>query len=160
MALTGIETVVDELIAYLKTNLPARVTALAAETPALTLLQVNNGNYHFGDKPDVAGFPALAFLPQRTPVSDDRTDRMSLRHTVGIQVFAQESELPTLTRMLLRYVRAVTEVLVSGRIAKAFSFTLDFSGETWEYSPARVADNAMFLRDALLPVVCWKEEVR
>lgn len=160
MALTGIETVMDELIAYLKTNLPARVTALAAESPTLTLLQVNNGNYHFGEKPDVAGYPALAFLPQRSGIDNDRKDRMSFRHGVGIQVLAQESELPTLTRMLLRYTRAIAEVLVSGRIADAFTFTVDFSGETWEYSPARVADNALFQRDALLPVVCWKEEVR
>lgn len=160
MALTGIEPVIDELIAYLRANLAARVVAVAAEAPVLTMPAPEAADFYFGGRQTYPKYPAIALVPAPSVIKHDRTDRMAIDHTVALGIYVTDPDEETLTRLLLRYARAVMEVIVSGRIAKAFSFQPDFEGQTVDPSPVRVADDALFERDLSLAIRCWKEEVR
>lgn len=160
MALTGIETVVDELITQLRTYLPAQLVIAAAEAPALKMPAIPNEHYHFAEKPDQGAYPAIAFLPTRTPIPFERSGKFEMRHIVVIQPFVEEGNLELLSRKLLRTTVAIARTLVDRR--DAFTFTLRFNeaDDGWDYSPARAVPGSLFRRDAFMPVMCWKEEDR
>lgn len=160
MALTGVETVIDEVVTYLKANLPARCAAIAAGPPVLTLPAPDNANYFFGDRQLIPGYPAVVVAPRPSEIENDRKDRMDFDHVIAVQVFVTDADEELLTRKLLRYTRAVLEVLVDGRIANAFTFTLDLEEQVMDPSSASGPENDLFERSLVLTVQCWKEEVR
>ena len=160
MALRGIEPVIDELIVYLKANLAARVAVVAAEAPVLTMPAPAASDFYFGARQTFPKYPAIALSPAPSPITNDRKDRMDIEHTVTLGIYVTDSDEETLARLLLRYTRAVLEVIVDGRIANTFTFMPDFDGQTVDPLPVRVADDALFERDMVLTIRCWKEEVR
>lgn len=158
MALKGVEGIIDELKTELQANLPARVTALAAEPPALTMPAITE--YAFGDRTNFLAYPAIAIEGDESPVGMDAGQRLRFLHRLSIRLYVQQSDEENLRRLLFRYTRAVVETLIDRRNASAFTFLLEFDGESWRYSPVRGPELGLFARDARLPVVCKRTEMR
>lgn len=162
MALTGIEPIIDELKTQLSTFLPARVATEAALAPALTMPAP--GGYLFDDPQEIPALsvesPVVTVSPRTTEIQFEKARTFNNGHQVSIAIYVMHSDEETLSRLLLRYVEAITKTLLDRMDAAAFSFDVLFDAHTWDYSPQRAKELDLFERDATLPITCWKSEVR
>jgi hypothetical protein len=111
----SIEDTLDSLVAKLTADLPAKITAInAAVTDGHTL-----DNPHLIESNGVGeleGYPTILVLPQDPSEPElDQGVTMLVRHRVAVIVFQIDSDTHALGKKILRYQRAVKEVLLSQR---------------------------------------------
>jgi hypothetical protein len=162
MGFTGLEPIIDKVLVELAANLPAKLAALeAALTPALTLTAPAAAEYTFGERQIHTTYPAIEVFPVTSPVDLDSNDTLIVRNHVGIAIFVRHADAGSLTRLLLRYARAVLEVLADRRAAHAFDpVGVDLNDQVLDWSPTRVAERTLLERDVMFAVRATSPESR
>lgn len=108
-----IEATLDALVSKLNTDLPAKITSLNAEfsdghtldLPALICAGVR----------DTHDYPLVFVLPEETETETDRAGGMIWRHRIRVCSFIAAWEEEAVTRLAIRYQRAVREVCLTNR---------------------------------------------
>lgn len=161
MPLTGMEPILDKLKTELSTYLPARIVTEAALAPVLTMPAP--GDYFFDDRQEMPTLspdsPIVVVAPRTTDPQFEKLRTFNDMHRVSVGIYVMHADEETLSRLLLRYVEAISKTLLDRADADTLGFELLFD-EPWGYSPQRVADLDLFQRDASLPIGCWISEVR
>lgn len=164
MALKGAEGVMDELKTALSTYLPARIAAVAAEAPVLTM--PNPVEYLIGQRDTIPTYPVVILEDRPSPVLMDRGQRIRFRHRIDVGIVVTEPNEETIRRLIRRYARAIAETLMdrrghgAGASDSDFSFDLLFSEEDWDFSPTYADETGLFLADAWIPLACERTEQR
>lgn len=155
------EPYIDELIEVLEADLPARVTAIAAVAPVLSMKQVVD--FTHGEKQNYKGMPAIAITPVTSPLAHDAHEDLLWRHNLGVIIHATHADQETLTRLLERYAAAVIQTLMDRRAAGTISFPFQLSTEEraeFDWGVARVAERNLFQRDVMFVVVATVDDER
>lgn len=117
----GIEQVLAQVIAKLQADLPAKVAALNAEYADVYVLTVPaTASYDTVFEEDTAtalmargGFPAVVVSPQPESVIDlpAMGDEYGIEHAIEVAVIVQVADWRVQQTLLMRYLRALKEIL-------------------------------------------------
>jgi len=154
------EAVIDELIEVLEDDLPARITAIAAVEPTLTMKPIAEITH--GEKQNYA-MPAIAITPVTSPLRHDGQDELLWRHNIGVLIHATHADQETLTRLLERYAAAVIQTLMDRRAAQTISFPFQLStedGAEFDWGVAMAAERSLFARDVMFVVIATVDDER
>ncbi len=158
MGFLGLEPVLDLLRAELTAHLPAKLAALEASlAPAMELRAVSE--IAIGERANFTDYPAIALGPMWTDVLEDLGQtRLVQGHRATLVLHVTAALEEDLTRLLLRYVRATSEVLAERRDAGAFGrFRLTFDRKRWSYDPIDLGGH-QFIRTARIELGGWRAE--
>ena len=107
-----IEATIDGLVTKLATELPAKIDAINAEMP--DDYQIGHPeSVTFGPRVEMQ-YPHVAVSPSSTE-SADTSGRIHFNHAIEITSWVAEVSPEALVRKLIRYQRAVREVVLRGR---------------------------------------------
>jgi hypothetical protein len=159
---SGLEPIIDKLLAEISANLAAELVTRAALLPVLPMPAPVAAEFTFGEKQIHTTYPAIEVFPVTTPIDKDNNESLTLWHNVGIGIFVRNAKEDVLTRLMLRYADAVIQVIANRRAAGAFNglFSLDMNDQTLDWSPARVAERTLLERDVMFAVRCMKTDNR
>jgi len=108
-----IELTCDALITRLEAGLPEKIAAMNAEIEDEYLLDVPEG-VSFGGRHDRT-YPWIAILPRETETTMDNGMRVLFNSDVSASIWVAHWQEEGLARLLVRYQRAVREVVLSER---------------------------------------------
>ena len=146
MALTFAEGLIDEVRAYLITNLPAKLDSIDTQiNDGITLLDPTS--YFYRD-PGISGIPTgnlpVAFLivPDGEVVSWHESD-IEQEHILWIYILARDTDADNLRKRMYRYGRAIWEVLVDHQFdATPATWKMGIGARPrWSYSPTLTRGN-------------------
>lgn len=108
-----IEETVDALLEKLRTRLPDKIAELNAEIPDEHTL-VEPHDYTFGMVPEMQ-FPHVAVAPEGTETTQDSGGRIHYNHVIAVTCWLEQIDPQALNRLLVRYQRALREVVLYKR---------------------------------------------
>lgn len=160
MAYTFAEGLVDEVITYLNTNMPAKQDTIDA--------QINDGiamddvvDYIRRDPSDIrslTNIPSCFVIIPSTLITNWRADTAMQAHDLWIYLVARHTDPETLRKLIYRYARALWETLVDHYFDTA---TWKIAGEIqprFDFSET-ITRNSMSLADVKLELRYEKLEV-
>ena len=135
MGMVGIEAVVDAIVTKLQSDMPAKVAALNAAYADTHVLLVPTPANYYTELPD----PIVPTFTSPAIVVRQSTDRANLpesnpemyltEYNVQVDVVVRSKDAHDLSRLLMRYTRAIKEILVA-RHALAPTCTMCMWSET------------------------------
>ena len=159
VGITGVEPVIDALVAQLTAHLPAKLVALEAQYGGAIALPAPN-SIVFGERAIMAGWPWVELYPVGSDIEHDNVRYLDVIHEVALGIFTSDADEEVLTRKLLRYTRAIAETLADRRSALATAGIGVRLDGRWDYSPTRVAERNLYDRDAFISIRARTREVR
>lgn len=148
MAFTFAEGLVDELITYLNTNLPAKLDSIDSQLDdGITLEDVAEYLRRDPSNPRaITKLPACFVIVPRTTLVNWRETSAQENHIVWIYLVVRNNDVETLRKLLYRYARATWETLVdhyfdtaTWKMGVGLAPTFDF-GETLTSGSMAMAD--------------------
>jgi hypothetical protein len=157
MGMTGMEAVLTAVESTLSSNMNAKITALNAEygdgisCSNITTYEWYKKNFAAQDYP-VCVLDAVQSLP------DERyTDGAVERHGVIVFVAETDSNAENLIKKIMRYARAVKEILTTNYALGGVSHSVGYMGT--EYSPTFTDKERKYLKAVAIEFEVYKEEV-
>lgn len=107
-----IEATLDALASKLTTDLPAKLDALNAESGAI---QLERPAAILAGVDEAHDYPRIFVIPDRTEQEWDAAGSIGWRHLIRVVSFVQDFETSVLWRKVVRYQRAIREVVLTNR---------------------------------------------
>lgn len=153
MALELVEGAVDVVNAYLQAGMGAKLDILDAEYGDFILEDIKE--WYTAEQTAIPEYPAIYILGDDTEVVEEGADWMRAKHRLLIVCLATDQDTTRLRQRLYRYIRAIIELLKSGRASLGYSVTF----EGISYSPL-YGRAGLFMSDSNLIIGVTKYETQ
>ncbi len=156
--MTGMEAVLAAVETTLSTNMAAKVAALNTEYGAGITL-VNIATYEWFAKSFAAqDYPVCVLDPVRSIPENRYIGAMTERHNLIVFVADTDSNARNLIKKLLRYARAVREILITHHTLGGVSASVSIISTS--YSPTFENEGkSRYLKTVAVEIEIYKEEV-
>lgn len=110
----SLEDTLDALVAKLTADLPAKIAAInTAVTDGHTLDNPHKITMHAVG--ELEGYPTIMVLPDESEETEDTGHYVLVQHRIQVIAFLQDWDTEALARKVLRFQKAIKEVLLSSR---------------------------------------------
>jgi len=157
MGMTGMEAALTAVESTLSSNMSAKITALNAEygdgiaCSNITTYEWYKKNFAAQDYP-VCVLDAVQSLPEEQYIG-----AISEKHGVIVFVAETGSDAENLIKKIMRYARAVREILISNHTLGGVSHSVGIVRT--EYSPTFTDKERKYLKAVAIEIEVYKEEV-